>query len=208
LVDTCRTADPPFKAYIVAGVIVSNVSHYLSVFVLRELLTIVLQSRQQRRIALVAAILHVFTPASLFYSAPYAEAMFCCLNLMGMVLYAKSHAAAKAGSSTFREDGYKLSSGIIFAYATLLRSNGLLNGLIYLYDIARYLPLLMAGQLNGRDVRRILVICMAGISVALGFFGPQYLAYTEFCGDGRNPPRPWCEKRVPSIYSWVQSHYW
>lgn len=167
------------------------------------------EHRQRRQIAFISSVLHILTPASLFYAAPYAEAMFCGLNLTGMLQYAKSHAAAKAGEPFITEASYKLSSGVIFATATLLRSNGLLNGSIYLYDVARYLPLVLAGELGIRDIKRILVTCIAGLLVAVGFIWPQYLAYTEFCDDGLGPStRPWCEKLVPSIYSWVQSHYW
>lgn len=192
-----------------AGILASNICHYVSVFVLYRLLMLVLDHRQQRSVALVASVLHIFTPASLFYSAPYAEAMFSCLNMFGMLQYAESYGVARNAGSPVRETAHKLLSGLSFAAATLLRSNGLLSGLLYVYDLARYLPLIFAGRLHISDLRRILVTCLTGICVAFGFILPQYQAYRQFCGDAsEDQPPPWCERRVPSIYSWVQSHYW
>ncbi|KAJ4371558.1 ER membrane glycoprotein subunit of the GPI transamidase complex-like protein [Neocucurbitaria cava] len=181
----------------------------MSVLVLYRLLTIILDLPRQRNVAFVASVLHILTPASLFYSAPYAEALFSLLNLTGMVHYALSKATARDGGSPVREDIYKLSSGLIFASAALIRSNGLLSGLIFLYDAAMYLPRIASEQLSIRDVTRIMVTCVAGLFIAIGFIGPQYLAYMDFCiRENGSDARPWCEGSIPSIYSWVQSHYW
>ncbi|KAH9864044.1 hypothetical protein J1614_009977, partial [Plenodomus biglobosus] len=199
----------PLQYYIVAGIIISNVCHLLSVLVLYRLLILVLDSPQRRHVAFVASVLHILTPASLFMSAPYAESLFSLLNMTGMLCYAKSKLAAKRGHASFMEDAYKLSSGAVFALATLMRSNGLLSGLILLYDVGSYLPVLLSLRLNRHNVRSILVTCVAGIFIMIGFVGPQYVAYQEFCGMEDNfAPRVWCDKRIPSIYSWVQSHYW
>ena len=207
--DFCGSAACPLQYYIMAGIVLSHVFHFVSVLALYRLLAMILGPRQQRDVAFIASALHILTPASLFYSAPYAEALFSLLNLTGMILYAQSKAAAHAGKSPIREDAYKLSSGLAFASAALVRSNGLLSGLIFLYDVARYLPCIVSAQLDLRDVRRIIVTCVAGLLIAIGFVGPQYLAYTEFCSQAVDPTaRPWCERSVPSIYTWVQSHYW
>ncbi|CAO2655941.1 Nn.00g047440.m01.CDS01 [Neocucurbitaria sp. VM-36] len=205
----CGSVECPLQYYVVAGIALSHIFHLMSVLVLYRLLTIILDLPRQREVPFIASILHIFTPASLFYSAPYAEALFSLLNLTGMVHYAQSKATASNGGSSTREDVYKLSSGLIFASAALIRSNGLLSGLIFLYDVARYMPRVASAQLSRRDVRRIIVTCVAGLFIAIGFIGPQYLAYTEYCSrEVGSYPRPWCERSIPSIYSWVQSHYW
>lgn len=199
----------PLHYYALAGIIVSNICHLLSVLVLYRLLTLVLEPQRRQIIPFIAAVLHILTPASLFMSAPYAESMFSLLNLAGMLLYAQSQTAAETGMSSIRADFHKLGSGACFAAATLMRSNGLLSGLILLYDVARYVPSVVSAQLGIHDVRRITVTCLAGSLIALAFLGPQYLAYTEFCDRGSGTgTRPWCDKTFPSIYSWVQSHYW
>jgi phosphatidylinositol glycan class V len=196
------------RRYVVAGVMVSNVCHLLSVLVLHRLLTVVLGRQQQRQIPLVASILHILTPASLFLSAPYAEAMFSLLNFSGMLHYAQSRALGDKHPSA-REDVYKLGAGLFFGAATMVRSNGLLSGLILLYDVARYSPQVISMRLSVHDLRRIVVTCVSGTFIAVGFVLPQILAYSTYCGQNFDvEPRPWCEKSVPSIYSWVQSYYW
>lgn len=164
--------------------------------------------RQQSRIPFVASVLHILTPASLFLSAPYTESLFSLLNLAGMLCYAGSRSAARSSFLSFQKVVYKLSSGLLFAVATTIRSNGLLSGLVLLYDVARYLPQLLSMRLNVHDLCRIIVTCVSGSLIVVGFVGPQYLAYLDFCSTSDTTARPWCEKSIPSIYSWVQSHYW
>ncbi|KAF2830604.1 GPI mannosyltransferase 2 [Ophiobolus disseminans] len=208
-VGTSVDADPQLQRCIVAGIAVSNFCHFLSVLVLYRLLTISLRSPQRYQIAYVGAVLHVLTPASLFLSAPYAEALFSLLNLTGMLHYAQSRTIAQDALPNIWEDAYKLSAGVLFGLATLMRSNGLLSGFVLLYDVARYLPEVVSMRLTAHDLRRIIVTCVSGSFVALGFVWPQYLAYAEFCAPNREPQgRLWCMSTVPSIYSWVQSHYW
>jgi phosphatidylinositol glycan class V len=206
-----RTNSPKtdLQQYIVAGIVLSNISHLLSVIVLYRLLTITVGSPRSEQISFVGAVLHILTPASLFLSAPYTEAMFSLFNFTGMLLYVQSKLKAQARNSSVTEDAYRLGSGIFFAAATLMRSNGLLSGLVLLYDVGQYLPRIISMQLTVHDVRRIIVTCMAGGIVALGFVWPQYLAYTQFCtGDRSIDGPPWCRRVVPSIFTWVQSRYW
>lgn len=192
-----------------AGIVISTTCHLLSVLVLHRLLTLVTGvRRQQTRIPFVASVLHILTPASLFLSAPYAESLFSLLNLTGMLCYAESKVATTPSSVSIREVTLKLGSGALFAVATTIRSNGLLSGLILLYDVARYLPYLLSMGSNVHDICRVVVTCVSGALIALGFVGPQYSAYLDFCSTSDSASRPWCQRSIPSIYSWVQSHYW
>lgn len=192
----------------------SNVCHLLSVLVLSRLLAMTSGPSQQQQhhhqLPFVASVLHIVTPASLFLSAPYAEAMFSLLNFSGMLLYAQARVwAAAARPPSLREDACKLGAGLLFGAATLVRSNGLLSGLILLYDVARFSPTVLSMRLRMHDVRRIVVSCASGALIAVAFVVPQIVAYSEFCTDEEEKQRQsWCEKRIPSIYSWVQSHYW
>jgi phosphatidylinositol glycan class V len=202
-------SESSIQYYIIAGIIVSTTCHLLSVLVLYRLLTLVTGAgRQQTRIPFVASVLHILTPASLFLSAPYAESLFSLLNFTGMLCYAESKAAAKPSSISYQEIAYKLSSGMSFAVATTIRSNGLLSGLVLLYDVAQYVPRLLSLQSSVHDICRAIVTCVSGVLIAIGFVGPQYLAYLDFCTTSESAIRPWCQKSIPSIYSWVQSHYW
>jgi phosphatidylinositol glycan class V len=199
----------PIRCYILTGIAISTICHFLSVLVLYRLVALVIGVRgQQSRIPFVVCVLHTITPASLFLSAPYAESLFALLNITGMFCYAKSKVALSSASSSSHEALYKLCSGALFALATTIRSNGLLSGLILLYDAVMQLSRLLSRPPNVHDICRVIITCISGTLIAVGFVGPQYLAYTEFCGTENLTTRPWCEKSIPSIYSWVQSHYW
>lgn len=195
--------------YIVAGVVISNICHLCSVFVLYYLISLDVERAQPRQIALVASVLHVLTPAGLFMSAPYAEAPFSLLNFTGMFLYAQAKIRRQKVSSTVLNDVVMLLAGASFALACLFRSNGLLSGLIFLCDLIEQLLNLRSAEPRMQDCRCMLVTCVAGATIMLGFVLPQAIAFEEFCVETETQTsRPWCERAIPSIYSWVQDHYW
>ncbi|KAF2707007.1 glycosyltransferase family 76 protein [Pleomassaria siparia CBS 279.74] len=206
-----RTSDPSLQHHIWAGVAISNVGHFLSVLALFRLLNVALGPHQDGRVPFIASILHILSPAALFLSSPYTEAIFSMLNFTGMLHYTLTRSTANANRTwTVYQDAYMLSSGILFACATSMRGNGLLSGLIYLYDVASLLPQILTLQLSRHEARRLFATCLAGLTLAIGFVGPQYLAYQEYCvaGTANVVVRPWCKRTIPSIYSWVQSTYW
>ncbi|MCJ1301838.1 ER membrane glycoprotein subunit of the GPI transamidase complex-like protein [Hypocenomyce scalaris] len=92
----------------------------------------------------------------------------------------------------------------------MVRSNGLLSGLIFAYDATwRLGTLYLSAQPFGK-LLGVVPTLVAGSLIAVGFVVPQYVAWLEYCTDNSAAEtlRPWCKKRVPSIYAWVQSHYW
>jgi phosphatidylinositol glycan class V len=199
------------KFYIGTGYIVSNLFHLVSVLVLYRLTRRVMPPEANNRVPLIAAILHIFSPAGLFLTAPYTESLFAALNFTGMLHYVLAKQTSSAlGAWTVSRDAYMLTSGALFGLATLVRSNGLLSGVIFLYEVACSLPSFLTSQWELHDLRRIIITCVAGCFLLVGFITPQVVAYLEYCtsSDTTLEGRPWCEKRIPSVYSWVQSHYW
>jgi GPI mannosyltransferase 2 len=199
------------ESYIWAGVFISHASHLLSVLVLHRLFIAVRNETQNSKIAFVGAVLHIISPAGLFLSAPYGESLFSLLNFSGMLLYVNHHRARQDRSSwDVLQDYYLVGSGCCFALAASIRSNGLLSGLIFVYDVATLIPPLLGFRLGLNELRRLVVTVAAGLPIALGFLGPQWLAYEEFCATAtpNRHVRPWCTNLFPSIYSWVQGHYW
>lgn len=157
---------------------------------------------------MLSAGLHILSPAGIFLSTAYAESTFAFLNFFGMYLYATSVKKHREQRFTLR-DFTLVASGLSFGFATSLRSNGLLNGAIFGYDalstISREIHLENFGVL----LRRIFFLSIAGCLTALGALIPQYFAYNEYCFPNEAfKKRPWCEHTVPSIYGWVQDHYW
>lgn len=182
----------------VVAIVIAHISHLLSVIALYHLTLSVFAGGVET--AFTAATLHILSPAGLFLSAPYAESSCAFLTFAGCLLFSKS-----LGQSSATQDFLVLASGVVLGLATAFRSNGLLNGILLLEEAFRTLFSLRRGfQLSA--VRRLLATGLGGLAVAFGFLFPQYIAYSEYCG--QNTGRPWCDEKFPSVYVFVQAHYW
>ncbi|KAJ2903939.1 GPI mannosyltransferase 2 [Zalerion maritima] len=184
------------------AIVIANASHFASVLVLYRL---GLALASDATLALTASLLHVVSPAGLFLSAPYSESSYSLFSFVGYLLLAESY--GQKGDGVFG-DIFAILSGLSFGLATTFRSNGLLNGISLAADFVSLIPEILTSP-TLRNVRRVVSLGVAGILVAAGFLAPQVLAYTVFCSDhsGIEIP-PWCRKTIPSIYTYVQEHYW
>jgi phosphatidylinositol glycan class V len=190
---------------VVVAVLVAHLSHLLSTTMLFKLTATVFPTRNVR-FAFVAAALHIVSPAGLFLSAPYAESSCAMLSFAGSLLFVKSLTAKK--QKTLRGGILVLLAGIVFGVATTFRSNGILNGLLLLEEAIRILWCLQY-SFDFASFRRLVFTGIGGLCVGSGFFLPQYIAYNEYCWEmDVSTLRPWCGKTVPSIYTFVQEHYW
>ncbi|OGM39813.1 DUF409 domain protein [Aspergillus bombycis] len=188
----------------IIGITVAHAAHGMSVFVLYSLARAVFPGRKGRNLAFIAACLHILSPAGLFLSAPYGESTHALLSFMGSLLFILSF--SHSGASTGHHDALIPLSGILYGLATAARSNGLLNGMIFFEEAIRVLYSMTKGVTFAKT-RRLIAIGMAGICTGLGFMMPQYIAYEQFCMNNKDP-RAWCLRTIPSIYSFVQDHYW
>lgn len=167
-------------------------------------------NERKRQIAFTAACLHILSPAGLFLSAPYGESMFAAAHFAGLLSYVL---ARKQGLDTGLAGGIRASiltilSGLFIGFSAMIRSNGLLSGVIFAWDAIVFLPELPAiiRRLDWNRIFRLAGIVLGGIFIAVGYLFPQIEAYQEFCTSGNS--RPWCKETLPSIYTFVQSHYW
>ncbi|KAF1734099.1 GPI mannosyltransferase 2 [Beauveria bassiana] len=200
-----RTEDDDLEA--LAGIALAHASHAVAVFTLHRL-TLLLTGGDARR-ALLAALLCVVSPAGVFLSAPYAESPFAALSFAGVWVLAAGY-EDPLGSA--RRSAAVLAAGAVLGLATAVRSNGLANGLLFAVEALR-----AAGAfVKAPGVRLAVAAGVAGVGgvlVAMGSAIPQYVAYTIYCGGGGEGRAavmrpPWCERTVPSIYSYVQDVYW
>ncbi|KAE8150721.1 GPI mannosyltransferase 2 [Aspergillus avenaceus] len=194
----------------IAAIAISHVSHGISVLVLYSIARAVFPGAPGRKLAFIAACLHVCSPAGIFLSAPYGESTHALLSFTGSLLFVRSF--SPLGPPTALQDATILLSGIMYGLSTIIRSNGLLNGMILLEEALRLLYAMVTAGVNFVRIRRLFAVGIAGVCTGLGFVVPQYLAYQEYCvhhvpaqNEGL---RPWCHKTLPSIYSFVQDHYW
>ncbi|GAW14201.1 hypothetical protein ANO14919_035980 [Xylariales sp. No.14919] len=181
------------------GIFVASVSHLLSALVLYKLGLAVWKNS---RVSLVAAVLHILSPAGLFLSAPYSESSYALLSFMGYLFFAK---AVLSDGRTLAHDVSLVASGLWFSLAVNFRSNGILNGILFAAELFRETSL----QPTANSVRRRLALIAGGSAIAIGFIIPQIVAYRTYCYDVIDSDlRPWCTRPLPSIYSFVQEHYW
>lgn len=200
-------AGPIFEALV--GIILSHICHLLSVLVLYRLTSFVFSKRraESESFPLVAATLHIACPAGAFLSAPYAEGLFSFVNLSGFYLYV-GNLRDHQNHRLIKRDAKVVAAGLAFGLASTIRSNGILSGLLYAYDAVVELWSISINGTSASSLRRIIGIGIGGCLIAFGASVPQYLAYTVYCPASSIDRRSWCQNWVPSIYGWVQSHYW
>lgn len=187
------------------GIFIAHTAHLLSVLTLFSLTVAIFPSSASSGSALTTGLLHILSPAGLFLSAPYAESSCALLSFLGYLLFTKSRPSQ--GPPTVGHDLLVLAAGVVFGAAATLRSNAILNGLLLLEEALRLLYDLRYG-LYVAKIRRLLAAGLGGLCVGVGFLLPQYLAYVEYCAPSDTQPRPWCDRLFPSIYTFVQDHYW
>jgi GPI mannosyltransferase 2 len=190
------------------GISLAHAAHCLSVLTLYSLARAILHNGQSKKFAFITACLHVFSPAGLFLSAPYGESTFALLSFSGYLLFVKSFNFK--GQATAHQDMLIAAAGLVLGSATTVRSNGLLNGLLFLEEAIRTIYHLKMAPIVPA-LRRLVATGIGGLCIAIGFLVPQFIAFQEFCGN-RAPDnqlqRIWCKDTLPSIYGFVQSHYW
>lgn len=183
------------------GILVSHVSHLISVVALYQLTSLL---SRDRRFAFVASVLHIVSPAGLFLSSPYAEATFACLSFVASYLFALSYAQSDSSGRNV----HVLSAGAVFGLATRFRSNGLANGLLFAVEALRCAYAFLQSP-SFSSLLTIISPVIGGLLVASGSIVPQARAWSIYCSPENGfDPRPWCSNTIPSIYSFVQEHYW
>lgn len=134
--------------------------------------------------------------------------MFSFLNILGFQLYLNALRNRRQKSTMFAKIQC-LAAGAVFGCATTVRSNGLLSGALFLYEAAATAVSLFNGDLSVENYGWLIVIGIGGCLTALGAIIPQYGAYLRYCTiDTGHKTRMWCNDYIPSIYGWVQRHYW
>jgi phosphatidylinositol glycan class V len=189
----------------IVAICIAHTAHLLSVLTLFGLTRAIFPSSSTSGLALTAGLLHILSPAGLFLSAPYAESSCAFLSFLGCLLFTKSRASS--GTASFAQDILLVLSGVVFGAATTLRSNAILNGLLLLEEALRTLHAL-THDLHVTKLRRLISAGLSGLCVGVGFMLPQYIAYVEYCTASGTQPRQWCDRPLPSIYIFVQDHYW
>lgn len=187
----------------VVAIAIAHASHFIAVLALYQLALVL---TKDRKLAFITSALHIISPGGLFMSAPNAESPFACLSFIGNLLFALS---LDRHAGVVKRDLAQIAAGIIFGLSSTFRTNGLLSGLLFAVEAVTCL--LAFTQRPGLSrLQRLIAPIVGGLCVAAGTIVPQFVAWQRYCdsGLGELGPRPWCSHLVPSIYSFVQAHYW
>lgn len=200
----------PLLQQALAGSVIAHLAHALTCVFLYELTFRALpaNARDRRQIARVAACLHVLSPAGIFLSAPYTESLFACLNLFGMLCLALTSQKSENFLGRVSHSLCFAAAGVSFALASTVRSNGVLSALAFAVLCLPAVRGFFSQPFNGRDTSTLMSGAVGVAVTAVGTIAPQYVAYRYYCTGEVSHPRPWCSAMPPSIYSFVQKHYW
>lgn len=166
------------EAIAYTAIAVSSVSHLLAALMLRKLTEAVFHNK---RFAETTALMYVLSPAGIFLVAGYTESLFALLSFTGLYL---------------RQVGKYPLAGAVLGASCLLRGNGLLWGIPFLFDLA--------STIKHNEYNKGVSVVIGGSLVGAVFLYTQYLPWSIFC-----PQRgEWCNYYLPSIYGYVQERYW
>lgn len=174
-------------------------------------LTGVSLARYADKIALKSSLLYALSPAGVFLAAGYSEALFALFSFLALY---------------YREINQSLTAALLFSFSSAIRGNGLLWGLVYIYDAITifrgfyytvYRPSTPVENLGTTSryrsmdeltakrrwytiplQRRFSQVVGGGLILALCFFGVQFLAYRTFCKIGPENGCPAAEWCTPS----------
>ena len=172
-----------------------------------------LSDRAAAAAARAGALFFAATPAGIFMSAFYAEALFAAASFAGMlaceaaVAAALPPAPARMSARRYAHGAAALAAGaLVFTFAAAARSNGVL-----LTAYVAYAGVRMAAGVRSAGAAALLAhgvlvaACCAAVVAPLAMHAWQ--AEALFCG-GAAPPA-WCAAfPLPAIYAHVQRAYW
>ena len=126
--------------YIIAAVIISNVSFIWSVVmlkqILQELVLLPLSSTtvsKDTRLVRYAVLCYIWNPANVFFTTAYTESLYACCSFTGMWLLLL--ARKQQQPTSWRSIGHVMGASCCFLWASSIRSNGLFNGIIAAFFI-------------------------------------------------------------------------
>ncbi|OAG40822.1 hypothetical protein AYO21_04899 [Fonsecaea monophora] len=193
-----------------AGIILSHIAHWLSVIQLWASTESLIGTDEPTKslVPFSAAALHIISPAGVFLSAPSSESAFAFLSMSGFLGYIHATQHFNRGQ-VFAACTTMISTAMSFSTATIVRSNGVLAGIPFLVEALTTFLAMFSRGISPSRVAWLASAVAGGLLVAFGMAYPQALAYWEYC-HGRDPRdrRPWCNQTLPSIFTFVQSHYW
>ncbi|VFQ69908.1 unnamed protein product [Cuscuta campestris] len=172
-----------------SGCVLNNIAFVLAALYLYRLSVIVVKDSE---LAMRASLLFCLNPASVFYSSIYTESLYALFSIGG--LYYFTSGARNIATLWFALSGFSRSNGILTAgYICFQMMHS-----VYSSAVLRKHAIFVFWELIVGAIRSICII--------FPFIGFQAYGYYNICVG--HSPSPWCKKRIPLFYDYIQGHYW
>ncbi|ORX81291.1 mannosyltransferase [Anaeromyces robustus] len=197
---------------LISGVLIVNVSFILATVTLYRLGIKIFNDEKFSRIT---AICYCLTPSGMFSTSVYTESLFAFLTFLGMekMVDKKYLQAALIWMLTTLTRSNAITYIGFFGYE-MLKSSEFKKIIYYIYNIileknaSVTFETINIKKLLKTIIKFIIYSCM----VLSGLVIFQYYAYRKFCSNVKDEQgnfiRPWCENKIPLLYSFVQIEYW
>jgi phosphatidylinositol glycan class V len=210
LVHLVGATPPNFYASLLVGVTLANLAHYLAAVVLYFLTLSTfrhlryLDKTKLHVLAYRSSQLFIISPAGVFLTASYSEALCALLSFLALALREWS-----LKRDNFDRPNSKLSiaspvpyfvSGSLVAIAYHVRANAVLLGVLYLYD-------LYVIFFQDHSHLEAAYCLLTGSQLMVSIIASLAYPYKVFCNPDVNRGE-WCQSRIPSIFLYAQAHYW
>lgn len=181
---------------LIVSMIINNICHFLSCVLLRKLTLLIFGPRFKSKklvstFANTCSLLCAIQPSGIFSTVGYSESvsqLFCYLGL-----YYRAYALT---NNVRQHRKQYLLSGICFSIAFGYRSNCLLYGILYLYDLFN--------AIKHRTFVSMLMSLISGLLLFASLYISVALPYLRYC-----PERgEWCQSITKSLVTYAQSYYW
>ncbi|KAJ5070543.1 gpi mannosyltransferase 2 [Anaeramoeba ignava] len=186
-----------------AGVLISNLSNILAAILMFKL---TLHLSKNEKFSVISTLMFCLSPANIFMTVIYTESQFALFTFAGIYFLNTSEKnTGNSGRNFFR---YLLSI-ICFMLSGATRSNGMINAGFILFDSLHRFKI-------ARKITDFLVIIFQSLFAVVLIMIPnivyQFYAYKQFCLSefikNTTGVPSWCNNTIPSIYGYVQNHYW
>ncbi|CAG8489473.1 13198_t:CDS:2 [Ambispora gerdemannii] len=185
---------------LVIGVLLSNFFFVAAAVAIYNLSIAIFHNK---RFAWITAIFYILSPSCIFMSSLYTESLFAFLSFLGMRYVVEKRYWRAA---------------FVWAFASFTRSNGIAYAGFFVFNLILKKDDII-NNLNGSinivkvfSARLLKSSILCGIST-VGFVVFEIYGYMSYCPETKttttNPHRrPWCESRIPLLYTFVQTYYW
>ncbi|ODV95554.1 hypothetical protein PACTADRAFT_25288, partial [Pachysolen tannophilus NRRL Y-2460] len=190
-----------YKNFIIA-LMITNLCHFSSSIILYELTFTCFKSlnplqKRVKNLSLISSLFFIISPAGIFLTTTYSESFCSLLSFTSLYLREISLKYNFDKSYEIKKIFPYFLSGTFASIAVLTRSNTLLLGILYLFD-------LINNFFYYKNLNNARWSLLTGFQVFISFSALNVIPYFQFC-----PERTlWCANKIPSLLLFAQSNYW